>query len=462
MTRSPSRNLADLLVTRSKIQADNIAEDAVGGGVTSYANIAALVAVAAPVSGDLALVQDTNKIFVYNGSGWFLIATVNNETPSSISGVNGTYILSSEGIPTTITAIATDPEGFPLTWSYAITSGSLGTTATVEQTENVFIITPLQTEGNFTISFSATDNINTPTTFVSTFSLSFLSSYGIAPNLLGMNSNNISGIAVSESGNSVFLVGYDGAQNIYKWNLTTNFKLDTIRPLGAATVTPSQTLAMPENTPVGYWMSTNSTKDPTGAGKRMYLFGYGGAYTAILNTPYDFSSSPGWNARQIFNDGTHRFGLIFGATMSNSANRFYLSCTTTPGLIYQWSFNNYDLLQCDREGEWRASTNYIFGMCFNNAENRFLTGENSSVLREYSCASDARGPNILNGNSSFLGDINLTSALINTYDLTGASGEVRGLQFSADDTRLYVALRGAGIVELLLNTPGTILDGFVI
>jgi WD40 repeat protein len=438
-----------------------------GGGVKSYANIAALVAVASPVSGDLALVQNANKIFVYNGTGWFLIATVTNETPSSISGVNGNYILSTEGIPTTITAIATDPEGFPLTWSYAVTSGSLGATATVEQTENVFIITPLQTEGNFTISFSATDNINTPTTFVSTFSLSFLSSYGIAGGgILGMGTSSLSGIAVSESGDSVFLVGYSGGQNIYKWNLTTNFKLDTILPSGAVEVTPTQTLPMPENVPIGYWMSTNSTKDPTGAGKRMYLFGYGGAYTAILNTPYDFSSNPGWNARQTFADGIHRFGLIFGATVSNSADRFYLSCTTTPGLIYQWIFNNYDLLQCGQEGSWRAHTDYVYGMCFNNAENRFLTGDGYGNIREYSCASDARGPNILNGNSSFLGDINLSSALINTYDLTTSSGlaggEVRGLQFSADDTRLYVALRGAGIVELLLNTPGTILDGFVI
>ena len=48
------------------------------------------------------------------------------------------YALASDGTATVITAISNDPEGFPLTWSYAVTTGSLGSTATVSQTDNVF------------------------------------------------------------------------------------------------------------------------------------------------------------------------------------------------------------------------------------------------------------------------------------------------------------------------------------
>ena len=77
MPNSNAFRLGNLLGPRSTIQATSLAEDAVGGGgVTSYADMAALIAVPSPVPGDLALVQDVNKIFVYNGAGWFLIATV--------------------------------------------------------------------------------------------------------------------------------------------------------------------------------------------------------------------------------------------------------------------------------------------------------------------------------------------------------------------------------------------------
>ena len=75
MPRSPSRNLADLLVTRSKIQADNIAEDAVGGGVTSYATASALPS-SGLSSGDLAFSSDNEKLYISNGTGWI-------ETPTS-------------------------------------------------------------------------------------------------------------------------------------------------------------------------------------------------------------------------------------------------------------------------------------------------------------------------------------------------------------------------------------------
>ncbi|MDB4347911.1 FG-GAP repeat protein, partial [bacterium] len=78
-----------------------------------------------------------------------------------------------------ITAVSTDPEGFPLTWSYAVTTGSLtnggGATATVSQADNVFTITPTTTEtyaGSFSITFSATDGTNAVTA-ISAFTLTF-------------------------------------------------------------------------------------------------------------------------------------------------------------------------------------------------------------------------------------------------------------------------------------------------
>jgi hypothetical protein len=177
MARSNGFRLGRLLGSNITIQADKIAEDAVGGSVTAYVNMAALVAVASPVSGDLALVQDLNKIFVHNGTGWFLIATVTNGSPNSITGVSSGYTLALDGTPIIITAISEDPEGFPLTWSYAVTTGSLGSTATVTQSNNIFTITPSANEadaGEFSITFSVTDNATGAVSVISEFVLTFL------------------------------------------------------------------------------------------------------------------------------------------------------------------------------------------------------------------------------------------------------------------------------------------------
>ena len=89
--------------------------------------------------------------------------------------------LATDGTATTITAVSTDPEGFPLTWSYAVTTGSLGSTATVSQADNVFTITPSAANadaGTFSVTFSVTDGTNI-TTQVADFTLAFGDDPGI-------------------------------------------------------------------------------------------------------------------------------------------------------------------------------------------------------------------------------------------------------------------------------------------
>ena len=148
-----------------------------GNSTTFVADTAALIALTAMSSGDQALVVDTNKLFMYTGSAWYLIATMVNASPTPISGVDASYTLEKDGTATTITAVSTDPEGFPLTWSYAVTTGSLGSTATVSQADNVFTVTPSTDsadEGEFSITFSATDGGNTGVVnAISAFTLAF-------------------------------------------------------------------------------------------------------------------------------------------------------------------------------------------------------------------------------------------------------------------------------------------------
>ena len=142
---------------------------------TVVANMTALIALTGMSDGDQALVQATNKLYMYSGTGWYLIATIQNDAPSAITGVSGTYELAIDGTATTITAASTDPEGFPLTWSYS-TSG-LGSIATISNTDNVFTITPSTTEadaGAFTLTINATDGINGAVSTTTNLTLDFI------------------------------------------------------------------------------------------------------------------------------------------------------------------------------------------------------------------------------------------------------------------------------------------------
>jgi len=123
--------------------------------------------------GNTAFVKATNKLYVWNGVGWYLVAEVTNASPSSITGVNSTYDLATDGTATTITAVATDPEGFALTWSSSVTAGSLNGT-TVSNVDNVFTVTPHASNATtFTLTFSVTDGVNSSVSAVSDFSLNF-------------------------------------------------------------------------------------------------------------------------------------------------------------------------------------------------------------------------------------------------------------------------------------------------
>ena len=146
--------------------------------VYTVANLTALGALTGMATGDQALVTSTNKLFMYNSTGWYLIATITNEAPSAITGVDSAYTLAQDGTATVINAIATDPEGVPLSWSSS-TSG-LGNIATITQgtgdSSNYFTVTPSTSDSNvgtFTLTIAATDNVNGAVNFPASFTLSF-------------------------------------------------------------------------------------------------------------------------------------------------------------------------------------------------------------------------------------------------------------------------------------------------
>jgi len=149
---------------------DTTATEVVGPTATTYATVNDL-----PTSGVLtgaqAFVTATNRLYIWNGTGWYNIALIN--TAPTISGASSAYTLAIDGTATTVTLTATDPEGLPIT--YSIASDTSGNIATVTQNSNVFTITPSTNTanyGSFSLTFRASDGVNLATA-VSSFTLQF-------------------------------------------------------------------------------------------------------------------------------------------------------------------------------------------------------------------------------------------------------------------------------------------------
>ena len=183
-----------------------------GGDISVYSTLANM-----PLSGvaddTIAKVLDTNKHYKWTGTGWYFLDPVNTN-PNITTGGDAAYTLAIDGTPTAVTLEANDPEGFPITWNYAVTAGSLGSTATVSQSNNVFTITPSivgANAGEFTLTFTASDGVNLATS-ASEFSLIFAADWSLATEQAKILSSDIEAndrfgdtVSISGDGNTAIV-----------------------------------------------------------------------------------------------------------------------------------------------------------------------------------------------------------------------------------------------------------------
>tara|TARA_R110002153_G_scaffold27514_5_gene85491 strand:- start:1001 stop:3496 length:2496 start_codon:yes stop_codon:yes gene_type:complete len=152
----------------------NLKGGSTGNSVTTVYSTIANLPLSGVATGAQAYVSSANRLYIWNSAGWYNIALINTN-PEITTGGAASYALASDGTATEITLVANDPEGLPIAWNYAVTAGSIGSTASVSQNNNVFTITPSTDSangGDFTITFTASDGINLATS-ASQFSLAF-------------------------------------------------------------------------------------------------------------------------------------------------------------------------------------------------------------------------------------------------------------------------------------------------
>lgn len=125
------------------ITADGIAPSvSLGGSVTSYDSAGILPFIGNSV-GDQAFAADTDRLYIWNGSGWYSISLI-NATPTVTTNIvdDEAQLTDSD---TTLNFSASDTDGTPILWSYSLDNTASGYISNVRNDSN----------GSFTLSYDS-------------------------------------------------------------------------------------------------------------------------------------------------------------------------------------------------------------------------------------------------------------------------------------------------------------------
>ena len=157
---------------------------------TVYANTSVLPS-SGNSAGDYAFATLTKSLHVWDGSEWDRISTGNNETPRLTTTPASSHSLNSDGTNTAITIAASDPEGFPITYSHDTNPASPNQVTNIVENNGVFTLVPSTNSahgGNFTLRLKASDGVST-TSHAIAVALSFQTTFTFNTSLSTINSN---------------------------------------------------------------------------------------------------------------------------------------------------------------------------------------------------------------------------------------------------------------------------------
>jgi hypothetical protein len=166
-----------------------------GSSVTAYANLVAFPSLG-NTEGDFAFAQDTKALYVWDGTEWDRIYSGPDEILNWDTEPNTEYA----GAPSSnisITVSASDPDGFPVTYSYDTNPTSPTQLQSVSESGGVYTLALSSNTGSFSFRSKATDGthvISKTTTVNSGF----------------QSASQLSTVGITTSGNyNLYLDGYD-------------------------------------------------------------------------------------------------------------------------------------------------------------------------------------------------------------------------------------------------------------
>jgi len=193
-----------------------------GSGVTTYtgksgtdgtpAGATYIDNVSSPSEGDLAYDLAADQLYIRTTSAWKRVSIGVDESPIITTEPPTTHELNTDGSTSTVTMVATDPEGFGITYGIAYPTANnalpdqLATATSINQSTGVYTFDPSATDtdgGTVKVRLSASDGISTTTRFC-TLSLDFyedITTPNSSPfNSAGTNSFNYTAAITSTSG----------------------------------------------------------------------------------------------------------------------------------------------------------------------------------------------------------------------------------------------------------------------
>lgn len=377
-------------------------------------------------AGSLSYVQSTGTFYYSNGSGWYKITTTNS-APIIVDGADTSYTLAIDGSSTVISLSASDSDGTPLTWSYSITSGALGNTATISQDSSVFTITPSTNEsdaGSFDITFSVTDGFAIATD-TATITLSFTSYIDLSTfSAAGTKSTPMSiaqtgfGLEFKDDGTKMYTSDATssgtGAQ-IRTWSLSTPWDVTT------ATLDGTYNLNLSNFGHMDIFIGDNGTK--------LYVLGDISdtirQYT--LTTPWDVTT-----ATFVRSLSLGALGTVTGIYFSSDGGYLFLT--------REANSSNWDIAKWILNTPWDISTR--------GTSQTINTWNENSEDQASCCWISSNGEQFFYG-----GRRSWTSGQIVTYDLTtpydfstrtnkiaysSIDGQITTMRFSGNGQNMYV------------------------
>jgi hypothetical protein len=410
------------------------------GGIPTVSNLTELAAYTGMLEKALIWVNDSKSLFIYDGTEWDRFYTDTNAVPDwDTPPPTELQALAVDGTATVQTVVASDPEGFPIEYTFD-TNPTSPAQATVSNTAGVFTITPstsVSDEGQFTLRYRASDGIHSNARST-VYSLSFYSnpdmsnvSYDNKSFSFTPPENNPYSIRLSADGTKMYVLGY-WTDNVYQYTLSTPFDISTSSNyvVSGAGATPYFSVGTQEVTSRALEFNADGTK--------MYICG--GTKTVFeydLSTAFDVTTAA-YNNNYFLVSGQFSTG-ISDVKFSATGHRMYLTGYTVDKTVQYDLSTNFDVTSAVYNGVFIAmatvaspTSHYPQGLAWNNTGSKMYHCDNyRDTVYEWDCT------------TAF--DIS-TATQVAAFSATNTYDPV-SMHFSADGTKMYLLNGGTDTVH---------------